>query len=205
MPCKLGKTLLKPPKYLILPKMLLGVEASADPKKGSECLVIDQRAGGTRKQLWVGAGDDEAAGCVCGLVVLHTADHLGDLCSSSGDGKDWAATGEHARKLRRHHKVRDIRLLWQQVDVGKVEQIVEALGRLQRKEGNVLNVGDERLESWAESTITAEDEVHSSVRGENLGKSGKDFEALLVPHIARVEKYDLALEIQLLAKKVWRG
>ena len=125
-------------------------------------------------------------------------DYLGDLGAGVGGGDDGAAAGEHAGELGGHDEVGCSGALREQVDVGGVEEVVEAGEGLERQEGDVGAAGDEGLELRAEGSISAEEEVDSGIGvgaagGEGFGEGGEEFEALLCAHVAGVEEDDFCV------------
>src|ERR1017187_9578506 len=85
--------------------------------------------------------------------------------------------------------------------VGRVQQIIEPVERLQREQGHISPVGYKSFEPRTESSIAAENEMNPRVVGEGLGQRSQQFEALLRAHVARVEQNDLGVDVRNLGSK----
>lgn len=151
--------------------------------------------------MGVFGGNYEAAG----LVGFLSADYVGHLCACVGGGDDGATAGEHAGELGGHDEVGDSGSLGKEVDVGGVQEVVEAIEWLEGEEGYVGAVGYERLELRTEGPVTAEEEVDARVMLEGSGEGGEKLEALLGSHVAGVEEESFAVEIEFAAIGVGGG
>lgn len=80
------------------------------------------------------------------------------------------------------------------MDVGCIEEVIEAFQGLQREHGDIAEVGGELLEARTEGTVSAEEEVDAGICGEACGEGDEGLKALFGPHIAGVEDDGLLLE-----------
>jgi hypothetical protein len=99
----------------------------------TEFSVSDELLDCSVKRIRLFSRNDEAAGHA-GSIARH---HPSDLRSQISSGEDRAAAREHAGELGRHHQVGRTRSLRKQMDVGGVEQVIETLEWLERKQGDI--------------------------------------------------------------------
>lgn len=136
-------------------------------------------------------GDDESAWIVGDEAVA--GDYMGYLGAGLGGGDDGTAAGEHACELGGHDEVCGSGTLGEEVDVGGVEEVVEAGEGLKRQQGYVAVVSYEGFELGSEGSVSAEEEVNAGIGvgasgGEGGGERREKFEALLGSHVAGVEE-----------------
>jgi hypothetical protein len=180
---------------LLLAEVLDGVAAGGDTEVEAEDRIFDEAGYGGVEGGGVFGGDNEAA----------AFDDVGYLGVGVGGGDDGAAAREHAGELGGHDEVGGSGSLGEEVDVGCVEEVVEALNWLEREQRYVGMVGDEGFELRAEGSVAAEEEVDARVVFEGLRKWGQEFEALFCAHIAGVEKDDFVFEVEFAAEGVGCG
>jgi hypothetical protein len=155
----------------------------------AQLFVFDEMGYGGVEGFSVFGRNDEAA----------ALDDEGDLRVRVGGGDYGTSAGEHSGETRGHNQIGGVGALGKKVDVGGVEEIVEAIEGLERKQGYVGAVSDESFKLRAEGAIAAEEEVHSRVlmcasKGECFGQWGEEFEPLLRAHVARVQEDDLVFD-----------
>lgn len=181
--------------------MLYGIHASIGSQFGAEGWVVEEGSDGSVESLMVFGRDYQTTG----FLWCRPANDGGYLRAGVGGGDDGAAAGEHAGELGGHDKIGGSGSLGEEMDVGCVEEVVEALDWLEREQRYVGVVGHEGFELRAEGSVTAEEEVDSRVVFEGLRKWGQEFEALFRTHIAGVEKDDFAFEVELATEEVGCG
>src|SRR5882724_11491034 len=82
-------------------------------------------------------------GCYKGIQIIWRDSYpkspyrTRQLRARVGRCKDGAATRKHSRQLRRHHKISGARALRKQMDVRQVQQIIKAIGGLERQKRDV--------------------------------------------------------------------
>ena len=184
---------------LVAAEVVDGVATGGGSEGGAEFGGVDEAADGGVQGFGIFGGDDESSGFVDAGVA---ADDVGDLGTVVGGGDDGAATGEHAGEFGGHDEVSGPGSLREEVDVGGVEEVVELVEGLKGEEGDVGEAGDLEFELRAEAAVTTEEEVDLGVGGEVAGERSEEFEALLVAHVAGVEKDGLAFESKLGAEGV---
>jgi hypothetical protein len=123
--------------------------------------------------VFVFCGNDDPAGSVrVQLPVRIPRDHPSDL-GVGGGGDDYRATArEHAGEFRRHYKVSGSSPLRKQMDIGGVEEIIEAAQGLQWEQRDVGPIGNEILQLGTEGTVSAEEEVNARVGVAASGSKG---------------------------------
>src|ERR1700722_17742005 len=139
---------------LLLTKMADGIAACGGSEAGAQCGVLDQESDGGMERGRVFGRNDESAGVGGGSA----ADDQGDLGAGIGGGDDGTAAGEHASELGGHDEIGRAGALRQQMDVGCVEEIVEAVDWLQRQKGDVGTTGDKCFQLGAKGSVAAEEE-----------------------------------------------
>ncbi len=110
-------------------------------------------------------GNNEPAGLFGGFAL----DNVGYLSAEVGRGDDGTSAGEHASEFGGHDEVGCSGALGEKMDIGCVEEIVEAVERLEREHRYVGTVGDQGFELWAKGSVAAEEEVNSGVMREEFG------------------------------------
>src|ERR1035441_10997191 len=80
------------------------------------------------------------------------------------------------------------------MDVRRIQQVIQPIERLKRKQGHVWAVGHESFEPRAKSSVTAEDKVNPRVVLERFRQRSQQFEAMLRAHVAGVKQDDLLID-----------
>src|ERR1700733_5028535 len=133
-----------------------GIGACGLAETEAEFLVFDQAEHSGVKGVVISSRNHEA-------TVLH---YHGDLGPRMSGGDHWTSAGEHGAQPRGHYQIGGARPLRQKVDVGGVQEIVEAVSWLQRKHGHVWVVSHEGFQSLAEGPVATKEEVNARVVGE---------------------------------------
>src|SRR4051812_8718220 len=99
-------------------------------------------------------------------------------------GNHGAAARQHHGQLRRRNQRGSACWLKKQMYVGCVQQIVETLERLERKQGDIASARNQRFKRGTKGSIATEQEVHHRIVFEGRGEGCKELETLLGSHVA---------------------
>ncbi len=139
------------------------------------------------------SGRDHAAERVSRRITLNDVSQHG---AGVRGGQNWAARGEHAREFGRHHQIGGSCALRQQMDVRSVEKLRKTACRLQRKQGYIAQIADQKLQLWSERSVPTENEVNGGICSQTGRQGRKQLKALFIPHVSRVKKHGLGTEAQ---------
>lgn len=107
-------------EYLLLAEVLHGVGSGGAAEAEAENFVLDE----------LGRGGEEGGGVLCWDDQAAAFDDLGDLGAGFGGCDHGTAAGEHSSEAGGHDQVGGACALGEQVNVGGVEEMVEAVEQL---------------------------------------------------------------------------
>jgi len=119
---QLEKIKLKLIEDLLLSQVCYSILARCTAKVQAQVFVFDQK---------------QNCGAQCGIILSRNRqaavlDYLGHLGAWVRRGDNWASACEHRAQPGRHHQIGCTGSLRKQVDVGRVQQVIEPLEGLQR-------------------------------------------------------------------------
>ena len=91
------------------------------------------------------------------------------------------STREHAAEFGRQREARSERPLRQQMNIREIEEFVEALARLQRQHGHIVEIGCLRLDLVAQGTVACEHEMKVSMSFDKRATSARLSTPCLLP------------------------
>ena len=193
-------------KNLLFTQMPDGVSTGSGAQLHPKRFVVDEVTDSSVEGSIVFGGDDDAAGFFRGA----SADDVGNLGAVVGGGDDGAAAGEDSGEFGRHDKIGGPCALWEEMDIGDVEEIIEPIKGLQGEQGDVGAAADEGFEPGTKGPIAAEDEVDPGIGieaawGEGLSQRRQEFEALFGTHVAGVEQDNFFFQTEFATEAVGSG
>lgn len=172
-------------QHLLFAEVLDRISPSVMAELNTQFAVCDQARDSRVKSEGILRRHNQAASFLRGVATHNQR----DLRARIGSRYDRTSAGKHAGKARWHHQVGRAGALREQMNVGCIEQVVQAVQRLQRKQRNVCPSSYEDFKLGTERPVTTEDEVHSRIfkaatRRKCSRKWRKQFQALFRAHVS---------------------